>query len=72
MTTEVIAHDENGLLADSTEAWVEGLSRLLADAELRRRLMRAGRQTVAERYSLPVHAPRPAGILSGVAHRRRS
>lgn len=56
VNTEIIQHGQNGLLASSQADWVHQLSRLIEDAELRKRLGRAARQTVIERYS--VHSQR--------------
>jgi glycosyltransferase involved in cell wall biosynthesis len=54
---EVIQDGVNGLLAGSAEEWHSALSRLIADARLRQRLGNAGRETVAEHYTLERVAP---------------
>jgi glycosyltransferase involved in cell wall biosynthesis len=63
MTTDVVRHGTNGLLAESPEQWLNALDVLLADGALRRRLAREGRRTVTEHYSLQAHAPRLAAAL---------
>ena len=48
---EIVAHGQNGLLAQTPSEWFEALTTLIEDAELRRKLGTAGRQTVVARYS---------------------
>ena len=48
----IIQDGENGMLAATTEEWVIKLSQLIEDKELRMRLGKAGRKTVAEGYSV--------------------
>ncbi len=62
----IIEDGVNGLLASNESEWDDKLARLLADAELRARLGIAGRQTIEERYSLAVNAPRLVSILRSV------
>ena len=61
----------NGFLAASEDEWVEKLSRLLSEAELRRRFAVAGRRTIEEGYSLRVNAPTLAATLRAVVERSR-
>ena len=58
MTTDIVQDGQNGLLATTTEEWIEKLSLLVENPELRRRMGEAGRATVEDRYSLTTHAPR--------------
>ena len=48
----VIVHGENGFLASSPDDWRAALESLILDADLRRRLAVAGRQTVEANYTL--------------------
>jgi glycosyltransferase involved in cell wall biosynthesis len=52
VANSVIRHGENGLLADSLDEWRAGLEALIQDVALRRRTAEAGRQTVADSYTL--------------------
>lgn len=61
---EIIRDGENGFLASTPDEWREKLSRLLTDNDLRARFARAGRQTIEERYSLRVVAPRLAAVMT--------
>ena len=54
VNSEIIEHGVNGFLASSENDWIECLSLLIRNAELRKKLGHASRATVLERYS--VHA----------------
>jgi glycosyltransferase involved in cell wall biosynthesis len=49
---EVISHGQNGFLASSAHDWIESIGELIKSAELRRKLGKAGRETVEARYSM--------------------
>lgn len=55
---EVIRHGENGFLAASERDWVEALTTLIRDDDLRRRMSSAAAKDAAEKYSLQAHATR--------------
>jgi len=65
-------HGENGSWAATPEKWLERLSRLIEDVELRRRLGLAGRKTVAKEYLAEVHAPRVLEVLETVCRSSHS
>ena len=69
VNTEIIQDGVNGFLASSEDEWVEKLTRLAEDPQLRRRMGEAGRQTIEERYSLTVNAPRMAAALRSALSR---
>ena len=71
LTTEIVQDGENGLLATSTQEWIDKLSMLVEDPSLRRRMGEAGRQTVEEKYSLTTHAPRFTETLVTTAELKR-
>lgn len=52
VNTTIVQDGVNGLWADTPEQWLQQLSRLIEDAELRRTLGTAARQTVVEHYSV--------------------
>jgi glycosyltransferase involved in cell wall biosynthesis len=52
VNTSIVKEGENGFLASTHEEWVEKLSLLIENKELRRKLGSAGRQTVVEKYSV--------------------
>lgn len=68
---KIVMHGENGFLAQTDDQWVEALSCLLADADLRRRMGTAGCATVEQTYSLQVMAPRLAALLREAAGIRK-
>jgi glycosyltransferase involved in cell wall biosynthesis len=54
VNTSIVQDGVNGFLASTEAEWMEKLSRLIADADLRRRLGAEARRTVQERYSVAV------------------
>jgi len=69
---EIIEHGRNGFLASSFDDWLHRLDDLLRDARLRQQFAEAGRQTIADRYSLDVNGPKLAATLRAVAARESS
>ncbi|WP_415393755.1 glycosyltransferase family 4 protein [Paracoccus sp. SJTW-4] len=63
VNSEIVEDGVTGFLASTPDEWRQGIARLLRDPELRRRMGRAGRRRVEERYSLQVWGPRVADLL---------
>ncbi|MCD6311273.1 MAG: glycosyltransferase, partial [Elusimicrobia bacterium] len=64
---EIIRDGENGFLADSEGEWLEKLSLLIENKELREKLGEMGRKTVEEKYSIKVNLPKLLAIFREVA-----
>jgi glycosyltransferase involved in cell wall biosynthesis len=62
----LIRDGENGFLARTPAEWVERLVALLRDPELRCKLGRAARETVAREFDLAMHLPRVLTLFRGV------
>jgi glycosyltransferase involved in cell wall biosynthesis len=65
-TPLIIRDDENGLLARSEDDWLNALTRLLDNWELRRRLGEAARQDAVEKYSTKAIATQYRNVLAKV------
>jgi glycosyltransferase involved in cell wall biosynthesis len=65
---DIIRDGENGFLASSDDEWIAKLKTLLHSAEDRNRLGRAGRETVEEKFSAQVQAPRVYEIFASVVN----
>ena len=66
VTTDLIHHNANGLLASSAEEWFRELSRLVCDASLRQRLALTARRTIEDSYSLEQWAPRVVELFDQI------
>jgi glycosyltransferase involved in cell wall biosynthesis len=67
VNSTIIKDGVNGYLADSSSEWIEKIKIMIADAELRRRIGEAGRQTVESEYSAKVVAPKVHAIFKTAA-----
>jgi glycosyltransferase involved in cell wall biosynthesis len=63
----VLVPGENGMLAGSPAEWQEALESLITDASLRKRLARAGRQTVSASYTIERIGPLLVDGLMGAS-----
>ncbi|MBL4707832.1 MAG: glycosyltransferase family 4 protein [Flavobacteriales bacterium] len=52
VNTEIIEHGKNGFLAETESDWLEQLSRLIENKELRLQIGKAGRLTVEQKFSV--------------------
>lgn len=67
VNTEIVQEGANGFHASTGREWVEKISGLIENAELRRQFGQCGRETVEKAYSVRVHAPRLLKILESAA-----
>ena len=72
INSEIIEDGVNGLLADSTDEWIEKLTQLLRSADLRSHIGLAGRATVEAKFSARVQAPRVFEVLRTAAQSNSS
>ncbi|MFC1621047.1 glycosyltransferase family 4 protein [Candidatus Omnitrophota bacterium] len=63
---DFVVDGENGFLADNDEEWIDKISRLIEDAQLRKRVGLNGRKTVEEKFSVKVNAPKYLEIIKKV------
>lgn len=63
VNSDIVEDGVTGFLANTPAEWRQAIARLLRDPEMRRRMGRAGRRRVEERYSLQVWGPRVADLL---------
>jgi glycosyltransferase involved in cell wall biosynthesis len=66
MNREVLALGEVGLSAGSEREWIDALTALLDNANLRQRMGIAGRSVVEERFSLPRLAQQYAALFQSL------
>lgn len=66
--TSLITDGQNGVFADTTEAWVNRLEWLIENAQQRQQIARAGLQTVREQFTLPRCYEHFRAALRGDAH----
>lgn len=52
VNSDIIRDGENGFLASTTEEWVEKLSQLIEDEDLRKKIGKAGKKTVEKDFSV--------------------
>ena len=63
INTRIIEPGINGYLAETTHDWVQALTTLMADADLRRKMGATGRAKVESDYAVQVNAPLLAAML---------
>ncbi len=62
--TEIVEHGVNGFLAESTEEWLEALTILRDNPDMRNKMGAAGRKMVKKKYCLEVTAPKLLSLFN--------
>jgi glycosyltransferase involved in cell wall biosynthesis len=66
VNTEIIREGENGFLANTDNEWVDKLSLLIENKELRKKLAKAGRQSIINNYSVEANRGKYLSILKSI------
>lgn len=67
INAQIVEPGINGYLAETTHDWVQALTALMADADLRQQMGAAGRAKVEREYAVQTNAPRLAAMLRTAA-----
>lgn len=67
VNTRIVEHGINGYLAETPRDWVQALTALKSNADLRQQMGTAGRAKVERDYTVQVNAPRLAALLRDAA-----
>lgn len=70
VNSTLVEHGKSGFLASSGDQWLQALSRLVEDPDLRNAMGQQGRITVEQTYALQVQAPRLEVLLRRAAEKR--
>lgn len=70
INSEIIQDGITGFLTNSKEEWIRKLSLLIENPGLRQKMGMAGRQTVEEKFSLEINAPKILSIFEEVYQSR--
>ena len=63
---EIIQHGINGFLASTAQEWIDCLSALIENSDLRQTTGQAGRETVVKNYSVNAHKDTYLGVLKSL------
>ncbi len=63
---EIIDHGKNGFIVKTEKEWIDVLSLLIKDPQLRKSVGLAGRRLAEERFALNINAPKVLNILKSV------
>ncbi len=66
VNSEIIRHGENGFLATSQREWVDYLSQLIENTDLRHKLGNAGREKVVQNYSVNANKVKYLEVLNSL------
>ncbi len=66
VNSEIIQDGVNGFLASTEDEWIEKLSILIENKELRKKLGKAGRKTVVEKYSVEANKNKYLSVIKSI------
>lgn len=66
VNSDIIEHGKNGFLAATEQEWVNCLSLLIENSDLRHKIGQAGRETVVKNYSVNAHKDTYVGVLKSL------
>ena len=66
VNSDIIEHGKNGFLAETEQEWVNCLSLLIENSDLRHKIGQAGRETVVKNYSVNAHKDTYVGVLKSL------
>ena len=72
VNTEIIQDGVNGFLAKTEQEWIEKISLLIENKDLRLKLGKAGRKTVIEKYSVEANKHKYLEVLHAVLSNNKS